>query len=183
MKQLVIIAFALMLGACSSVNPFNKNINKGVDVDTVKLRGGSEVPEWFFEYPMDDESWVYGVATGQSQDMQFSIDKGIHDAKIMIADKLQNYINGDFKRYIEDSGSVVSGNTTQLTQKLSQAVIDELDMGGYVIVNKVVVNEGPHYRSFILMKFNRSDWYPPARAVEINKDEIDEVFAQSEIIE
>ena len=181
MKQLAIIAFALMLGACSS-GPFNKNINKGVDVDTVKLRGGSEVPEWFFDYPKDDE-WVYGVATGHSQDMQFAIDKGIHDAKVMIADKLQNYINGDFKRYIEDSGSVVNGNTTQLTQKLSQAVIDELDMGGYVIVNKVVVNEGPHFRSFILMKFNRSDWYPPARAVEINKDEIDEVFAQSEIIE
>ena len=128
-------------------------------------------------------AWVYGVATGQSQDMQFSIDKGIHDAKVMIADKLQNYINGDFKRYIEDSGSVVNGNTTQLTQKLSQAIIDELDMGGYIVVNKVVVNEGPHYRSFILMKFNRSDWYPPARVVEINKDAIDETFAQSEIIE
>ena len=180
MKQLVIIAFALMLGACS--NPLNKNINKGIDVDTVKLRGGSEVPEWFFDYPKDDE-WVYGVATGQSQDMQFAIDKGIHDAKVMIADKLQNYINGDFKRYIEDSGSVVNGNTTQLTQKLSQAIIDELDMGGYIVVNKVVVNEGPHYRSFILMKFNRSDWYPPARVVEINKDAIDETFAQSEIIE
>ena len=98
MKQLVIIAFAMMLGACSSMNPLNKNINKGVDVDTVKLRGGSEVPEWFFDYPKDDE-WVYGVATGYSEDMQFAIDKGIHDAKIMIADKLQNYINGDFKKY------------------------------------------------------------------------------------
>ena len=104
MKQLVIIAFTMMLGACSSINPLNKNINKGVDVDTVKLRGGSEVPEWFFDYPKDDE-WVYGVATGHSEDMQFAIDKGIHDAKVMVADKLQNYINGDFKRYIEDSGS------------------------------------------------------------------------------
>ena len=64
MKQLMILAFAVMLGACSS-GPFNKNINKGVDVDTVKLRGGSEVPEWFFDYPKDDE-WVYGVATGYS---------------------------------------------------------------------------------------------------------------------
>jgi len=66
---------------------------------------------------------------------------------------------------------------------MSQAVIDELDMGGYIIVNKVVVNEGPHYRSFILMKFDRSDWYPPARVVEINQKDIDEAFAQSEIIE
>ena len=182
MKQLIIIAFALMLGACSSMNPLNKNINKGVDVETVKLRGGSEVHEWFFDYPKDDE-WVYGVATGYSQDMQFAIDKGIHDAKIMIADKLQNYINGDFKRYIEDSGSVVSGNTIQQTTKMSQAVIDELDMGGYIIVNKVVVNEGQNYRSFVLMKFDRTDWYPPARVVEIDKSKVDEAFAQSTIIE
>ena len=182
MKQITAIVLLLMLGACSSINPLNKNINKGVKVEDVKLRGGSEVPEWFFDYPKDDE-WVYGVATGYSEDMQFAIDKGIHDAKIMIADKLQNYINGDFKRYVEDSGSVVSGNTVQQTTKMSQAVIDELDMGGYVIVNKVVLNEGSHYRSFILMKFDRTDWYPPARVVAINQDDIEEAFAQSDIIE
>ena len=44
MKNIIAISIlALMLGACSS-GPFNKNINKGIDVDTVKLRGGSEVP-------------------------------------------------------------------------------------------------------------------------------------------
>ena len=182
MKQITAIVLLLMLGACSSMNPLNKNINKGVKVEDVKLRGGSEVPEWFFDYPKDDE-WVYGVATGYSEDMQFAIDKGIHDAKIMIADKLQNYINGDFKRYVEDSGSVVSGNTVQSTTKITQSVIDELDIGGYIVVNKVVVNEGQNYRSFILMKFDRSDWYPPARVVQIDTDEIDEAFAQSKIIE
>jgi len=115
--------------------------------------------------------------------MQFAVDKGIHDAKVMIADKLQNYINGDFKRYIEDSGSVVAGNTIQQTTKMSQAVIDELDMGGYVIVNKVVVNEGPFYRSFIMMKFDRSEWFPPQKVVAINKDDIEKAFTQSENIE
>jgi len=58
-----------------------------------------------------------------------------------------------------------------------------LDMGGYVIVNKVVLNEGSHYRSFILMKFDRTDWYPPARVVTINQDDVEEAFAQSDIIE
>ena len=33
------------------------------------------------------------------------------------------------------------------------------------------------------MKFDRSDWYPPARVVQIDTDEIDEAFAQSNIIE
>ena len=126
---------------------------------------------------------MYGVATGYSEDMQFAIDKGIHDAKVMIADKLQNYINGDFKRYIEDSGSVVSGNTIQQTTKMSQAVIDELNMGGYMIVNKVVVNEGQNYRSFVLIKFDRTDWFPPAKVVAIDQSKVEEAFAQSETIE
>ncbi len=56
-------------------------------------------------------------------------------------------------------------------------------MGGYVIVNKVVLNEGPHYRSFVLIKFDRSDWFPPERLVEVNKDDIDDKIAQSDIIE
>ena len=73
MKHLVIIAFAMMLGACTSMNPLNKNINKGVKVDEVKLRGGSEVPDWFFDYPKDNER-VYVVATGFSEDMLFAID-------------------------------------------------------------------------------------------------------------
>ena len=182
MKTLISILLLLVLGACSSINPLNKNINKGVKVDDVTLRGGGEVPEWFFDYPKDDK-WVYGVATGQSEDMQFALDKGIHDAKVMIADKLQNYINGDLKRFIEDSGSVTNGNTVQSTTKITQSVIDELDIGGYVIVNKVVLNEGPHYRSFVLIKFDRSEWFPPQRVVQINKDVIDEKIARSEIIE
>jgi len=33
------------------------------------------------------------------------------------------------------------------------------------------------------MKFDRTDWYPPARVVAINQDEVDQAFAQSEIIE
>ncbi len=101
----------------------------------------------------------------------------------MIADKLQNYINGDFKRYIEDNGSVVSGNTVQSTTKITQSVIDELDIGGYIVVNKVVVNEGQNYRSFVLIKFDRTEWYPPTKVAKIDTSKIDEVFAQSEIIE
>ena len=74
-----------VLSACSSTG----NINKGVNVNDVLLRGGSEVPKWFFDYPKDTDDMVYAVASGQSDDMQFAIDKAMHDAKISVADKLQ----------------------------------------------------------------------------------------------
>ena len=97
MKTTIAIILMFVLSACSSMNG---NINKGVEVGDVLLRGGSEVPKWFFDYPKDSEEAVYAVATGQSDDMQFAIDKAMHDAKVSIADKLQNYVNGDFTRVI-----------------------------------------------------------------------------------
>jgi hypothetical protein len=56
-------------------------------------------------------------------------------------------------------------------------------MGGYMIVNKVVVNEGQNYRSFVLIKFDRTDWFPPAKVVAIDQSKVEEAFAQSETIE
>ena len=183
MKQLTVIVLALMLGACSSINPLNKNINKGENIKDVKLRGGSEAPTWFFEYPKDTDSDVYSVATGQSADFQFAIDIAIHDAKVMMADKLQNYMNADMKRFIEESGTVVSGNTTQMTTKMSQSIINELDMGGYVIEKKIVVNEGPHFRAFVLMTFDKSNWYPTPKVETIDQDKIDQAFTDAQSIQ
>ena len=62
-------------------------------------------------------------------------------------------------------------------------MIDDLNIGGYIVVNKVVVNEGQNYRSFVLIKFDRTEWYPPAKVVKIDTSKIDEAFTQSEIIE
>ena len=169
-----------ILSACSSMNG---NINEGYKVGDVLLRGGSEVPKWFFDYPKDSDELVYAVATGQSDDMQFAIDKAMHDAKVSIADKLQNYINGDFKRVITDSGSVINGNTSQKTTKITQAVIDELPMGGYVVQNKIVKNEGHSYRAFVLVTFDVSNWSPPVRLDQTELDALDEEFAGSEIVQ
>ena len=150
-----------VLSACSSTG----NINKGVNVNDVLLRGGSEVPKWFFDYPKDTDDIVYAVATGQSDDMQFAIDKAMHDAKISVADKLQNHINGDFKRIITDS------------------IINELPMGGYVVENKIVLNERNGYRAFVLITFNVSDWVAPVKITQVDQDALDEEFAGSEVIQ
>ena len=169
-----------VLSACSSMNG---NINKGVQVGDVLLRGGSEVPKWFFDYPKDSEEAVYAVATGQSDDMQFAIDKAMHDAKVSIADKLQNYVNGDFTRVITDSGSVINGNTSQKTTKITQSIIDELPLGGYVVENKIVLNESNGYRAFVLITFDVSDWTPPVKITQVDQDALDQEFAGSEVIQ
>ena len=168
-----------VLSACSTTG----NINKDVQVNDVLLRGGSEVPKWFFDYPKDTDENVYAVATGQSDDMQFAIDKAMHDAKVSVADKLQNYINGDFKRIITDSGSVINGNTSQKTTKITQSIIDELPLGGYVVENKIVLNESNGYRAFVLITFDVSDWNPPVKISQVDQDALDQEFAGSEVIQ
>ena len=168
-----------VLSACSTTG----NINKDVQVNDVLLRGGSEVPKWFFDYPKDTDENVYAVATGQSDDMQFAIDKAMHDAKVSVADKLQNYINGDFKRIITDSGSVINGNTSQKTTKITQSIIDELPMGGYVIENKIVKNEGNGYRAFVLVTFDVSNWSPPVKITQVDQGALDAEIAGSDVIQ
>ena len=179
MKTTIAILLMFVLSACSSTG----NINKGVKVNDVLLRGGSEVPKWFFDYPKDTDDMVYAVATGQSDDMQFAIDKAMHDAKISVADKLQNYINGDFKRIITDSGSVTNGNTSQKTTKITQSIIDELPMGGYTVDNKIVLNESNGYRAFVLITFDVSDWVAPVKVTQVDTDVLDQEFAGSEVIQ
>ena len=168
-----------VLSACSTTG----NINKDVQVNDVLLRGGSEVPKWFFDYPKDTDENVYAVATGQSDDMQFAIDKAMHDAKVSIADKLQNYVNGDFTRVITDSGSVINGNTSQKTTKITQSIIDELPLGGYVVENKIVLNESNGYRAFVLITFDVSNWTPPVKITQVDQDALDQEFAGSEVIQ
>ena len=129
------------------------------------------------------EEAVYAVATGQSDDMQFAIDKAMHDAKVSIADKLQNYVNGDFTRVITDSGSVINGNTSQKTTKITQSIIDELPMGGYVVENKVVKNEGNSYRAFVLVTFDVSNWSPPVKITQVDQGALDAEIAGSDVIQ
>ena len=179
MKTTIAIILMFVLSACSTTG----NINKDVQVNDVLLRGGSEVPKWFFDYPKDSEEAVYAVATGQSDDMQFAIDKAMHDAKVSIADKLQNYVNGDFTRVITDSGSVINGNTSQKTTKITQSIIDELPLGGYVVENKIVLNESNGYRAFVLITFDVSDWTPPVKITQVDQDALDQEFAGSEVIQ
>tara|TARA_E500000178_G_scaffold331326_1_gene364117 strand:- start:9 stop:548 length:540 start_codon:yes stop_codon:yes gene_type:complete len=179
MKTTIAIILMFVLSACSTTG----NINKDVQVNDVLLRGGSEVPKWFFDYPKDTDENVYAVATGQSDDMQFAIDKAMHDAKVSVADKLQNYINGDFKRIITDSGSVINGNTSQKTTKITQSIIDELPLGGYVVENKIVLNESNGYRAFVLITFDVSDWTPPVKITQVDQNALDQEFAGSEVIQ
>ena len=174
---IVTLVTGLILSACSNT------INEGEKVSKLYLDNKTVAPKWYQKHPLDEDGKIYAVATGLSEDMQLSVDKAMHDAKVTVADKLQNYINGDFKRIITDSGSVINGNTSQKTTKITQSIIDELPLGGYVVENKIVLNESNGYRAFVLITFDVSDWTPPVKITQVDQDALDQEFAGSEVIQ
>ena len=55
--------------------------------------------------------------------------------------------------------------------------------GGYVVENKIVLNERNGYRAFVLITFNVSDWVAPVKITQVDQDALDEEFAGSEVIQ
>ncbi len=166
MKKLIIMLSGLVfLTACAGTGFVNDNIKK----PKLTLSTGTQAPKWFMDYPKDGKGTIYAVATGQSDDLQLAIDKAMLDAKVLLADKMQNRVNADIKTVITDNGvGGVSTNVEQQTTKIEQSVIDKNDMSGYVVQNSIVVAEGTGYRSFVLLSYDTENWSPPVKTVKVD---------------
>ena len=95
------------------------------------------------------------------------------DAKVLLADKMQNRVNADIKTVITDNGvGGVSTDVQQQTTKIEQSVIDKNDISGYVVENSIVVSEGTGYRSFVLISYDTENWSPPVQTVNVDLSNI-----------
>lgn len=98
MKQIfVAIGVATLLAGCSS-NPFSETTKVEVEKGEVNV-----VPKWFIEPPEDSEDRLYAVGTSLSNDMQFSMDKALHSAKITLGDKMVSVASAETRAYVEDN--------------------------------------------------------------------------------
>ena len=172
-----IILVGLTLGACS------KTVNKGEKVSKLYLEDSSVAPKWFQKYPLDNDDTIYAVATGLAEDMQLSVDKAVHDAKLELADKMFHKINADFKRFITDSGNITSGNTVQETTKISQNVIERVMVNKYKIINKQILNVGGKYRTFVLLEYDVNNFEAPQDLAVIDKEAIKSAIDSSDVIQ
>lgn len=172
-----VILVGLVLASCT------KTINQGEKVSKLHLDKDTTAPKWFQKYPLDNDDTIYAVATGVAEDMQLSVDKALHDAKLELADKMYHKINADFKRFITDSGNVNSGNTVQETTKISQNVIERVMVNKYQIINKQILNVGGQFRTFVLLKYNVNNFEPPKDLAVIDSEAIKQTIANSDVIQ
>jgi len=172
-----VILVGLVLASCT------KTINDGEKVSKLHLDKDTTAPKWFQKYPLDTDDTIYAVATGVAEDMQLSVDKALHDAKLELADKMYHKINADFKRFITDSGNVNSGNTVQETTKISQNVIERVMVSKYKIINKQILNVGGQFRTFVLLEYNVNNFEPPKDLAIVDSAAIKETIANSDVIQ
>lgn len=149
MKGYIIpVIAALSLSACSSL-PFS-----GKDKQPPIKVGGMDVPSWFLSVPEDTQDNIYAVGTGHSDDMQFSIDKAMHEAKVGLADKIAARSSAEVKTYVTDNGKGGQSLSTRRSTKLAKSGFKNIDVSDYVVQHRMVIMDGMFYRTFIQMSID-----------------------------
>lgn len=172
----VAVAMTMLMAGCTTTGV---NKEETFNPETHALKQVSlkeqEVPVWYLAYPRDEPTKIYAAATAKSDDMQFSMDKAVHDAKVLMADKLSAKVGAEMKRYIADNGSGGMGVSIQETELVSKSGFKNTDVSGYVVENKSVFIDGKHYRSYVLISLDNVE-----SEVVVETESVNEVSAFSE---
>lgn len=177
----------IVLTGCSSVGEksepvglMDEKIVEPVDsppADTLKIKKEDEVPMWYIDLPKDTEVAIYGSGSGLSADLQFSMDKAMHQAKVILGDKLSNKVSMEMRSYISDNSST-GGRTVEDTKKLSKSGFKGVDVSAYTVVKKAVFKERSRFRAYVLLEIDPSD--RPITVDTVTPVEIEKVRAESE---
>lgn len=110
-----------------------------------------EIPEWFLT-PPEDASYLYGVATATSKDMQLAIDKATTDARTKVAQQIEIKMQGLQKKFDEEVGA--NENTTLLQQftQATKTVVNQ-SLTGSKVKEKKLYQDGKNWRAYVLVEY------------------------------
>ncbi len=179
---MAVLAISMLgLGACSS-SPFSGKGEKTSlsNIGTIDKDGQRSdlIPNWYINVPKDGEEKIYGSGSGLSSDLQFSIDKAIHQAKVVLGDKISNEVSAELKTYMSDNSQIGNGITVEETQKVSKSGFKNVDISQYDITNKEVYKEDDKFRTYILLEIDPRG-RKSNKAVVVKQSDIDDAQAES----
>lgn len=123
-------------------------VDKPPVVENVEV-GRLNVPEWFLNVPEDTETKIYAVGTGYSDDLQFSFDKAIHEAKVNLGDKIAAKSSSEIKTFISDNGRGGQGQTTRKAERVSKSGFKNVDVSKYVVEERAVTEDRRMFRTYV----------------------------------
>lgn len=154
-KSLISIAIVSIIAtACSSAPPAKKaEPAKPIMTKTALV---SQIPTWYQQQPPNTSNELYVVGTAKSQDLSMVEHKAVIDAQTKLAFKLKGEMDAISKDYKRDSG----GGFDSTTEQASRRVALGAGISGYTVVNRVTLNEGDGFRTFVLLKYPLGDANP-----------------------
>ena len=120
-------------------------------IDIAQAERAESIPAWYVDLPEDQEDQIFGAGTGLSSDLQFSMDKAMHQAKVTLGDKINNAVSAEFKTYMADNSAIGTGMAVEETQKVSKSGFKNVDVSEYYVIDKAVTLEGMSFRTYVLL--------------------------------
>lgn len=142
-----LLIFVAMMTGCTTMQP----------IETTTVGENQKVPDWYLEPGNDTSDEVFASASAISDNMEFSMAKASHQARIILAEKIASTSSETLKQFNSDNAKNGTSKTTQATEQVTKSEFNAINVGGYRIQEKAVFREGNMYRSFILLSLPRED--------------------------
>lgn len=156
MRREILAAAAVslfVLGGCASNSAKVAKANYKQAVNSTKTVM-KNIPDWYIELPKDDIA-VYSAGSATSPDLQMSVDVAVMNAKRTLADRLNGKLRSQTKSYLSSVGNSAE-NVNLLTniERTSKNLISDTVVSGYTVDKTQIIQEGPRYRVYVLLKYN-----------------------------
>lgn len=153
-----VAASTLVLGACSSNDTAEMILTDPVKYNTEKVETQVDlIPDWYLKHPTDNES-IYASGTAVTPDLQLAVDIAILNAKTTLADRINGRLSSKTKSFITRIGSNdLDAAVAQDIQKVTTNLIADVDVAGYAVEQKEVVQDGPQYRAYVLLEYSDAE--------------------------
>lgn len=154
---IILISLSILTSCQTSKEPINTTLPEGYKADEEKIvaqkkkemaASVEEIPEWFLD---QDETgdFLTAKATATSSDLQMSIDKAMLVVKRELAGKVEETINSKTKQFLKDAGIDENSANYDETKITSVSRIDNVELSGYKVSNRKIINLGTKYRTYI----------------------------------
>ena len=160
MKLALLVVGSLFLAACgqttSGVDPLQtqKRIDERMEKQQeTKEDVVSDIPDWWLNPPMDTEDIFYFVGSGESKQLQMSLDIAILEAKEELASAINSYLSSQTKKFVTQSGIEDDMVLTTSLEEATKAVILEAQTGGYRVAKKDVQAKDNKYMAYVLLEY------------------------------
>jgi len=160
MKIIFLLISTLFLAACgettSGVDPLQtqKRIDQQLEKQQeVKEDIVSDIPDWWLNPPMDNQDIFYFVGSGESKQLQMSLDIAILEAKEELASAIDSTLRSQTTKFITQSGLEDDMVLTSSLEEATKAIIRDTQVGGYRVAKKDVQAKGNKYMAYVLLEY------------------------------